>query len=174
MSIRAIETLYASCRFRSRTEARWAVFFDSLGVKWDYEVEGFVLPNGEWYLPDFRLRHHHTGEIWWVEIKGTAPTANELSKFESLISGAECAGGSLYVGLPHFDWPNSSEIVDYSRFKTSRGSLDRCDFATCDSFYLVLDDFCKAPRWATGESPFKAAIRSAKSARFEFGEQPSA
>lgn len=29
-TIRAIETRYAGCRFRSRLEARWAVFFDHL------------------------------------------------------------------------------------------------------------------------------------------------
>lgn len=31
-TIKAIETSYAGCRFRSRLEARWAVFFDTLGI----------------------------------------------------------------------------------------------------------------------------------------------
>jgi len=39
--------------FRSRLEARWAVFFDEIGLKWIYEIEGFVLNNGICYLPDF-------------------------------------------------------------------------------------------------------------------------
>jgi hypothetical protein len=39
-SIRAIETLYRGCRFRSRLEARWAVFFQTLGVPWHYQPEG--------------------------------------------------------------------------------------------------------------------------------------
>ena len=43
MSIKAIETEYKGYRFRSRLEARWAVFFDALGLKWDYEPEGFDL-----------------------------------------------------------------------------------------------------------------------------------
>ncbi len=38
---KAIETLYKGYRFRSRLEARWAVFFDALGLKWEYEKEGF-------------------------------------------------------------------------------------------------------------------------------------
>jgi hypothetical protein len=38
-----IETRYAGCRFRSRLEARWAVFFDRLGIAWEYEPEGFEL-----------------------------------------------------------------------------------------------------------------------------------
>jgi hypothetical protein len=41
--LRPIETHYRGCRFRSRIEARWAVFFDALGIKWSYEPEGFSL-----------------------------------------------------------------------------------------------------------------------------------
>ena len=50
-----IETRYGGCRFRSRLEARWAVFFDHMRLKWEYEPEGYRLPNGELYLPDFFL-----------------------------------------------------------------------------------------------------------------------
>lgn len=35
----AIETEYGGYKFRSRLEARWAVFFDMLGIKWEYEEE---------------------------------------------------------------------------------------------------------------------------------------
>lgn len=52
--IQAIETVYHGYRFRSRLEARWAVFFDALGIAWTYEPEGYDL-NGKWYLPDFWL-----------------------------------------------------------------------------------------------------------------------
>jgi len=54
-AITAIPTEYKGYRFRSRLEARWAVFFDACGVKWEYEPEGFALPNGQFYLPDFLL-----------------------------------------------------------------------------------------------------------------------
>jgi len=49
--IKAIPTEYAGVHFRSRTEARWAVFFDLVGLKWDYEP--FDL---EGWAPDFLLR----------------------------------------------------------------------------------------------------------------------
>jgi hypothetical protein len=65
--IQAIETVYAGCRFRSRLEARWAVFFDHLGIEWQYEPQGYELPSGERYLPDFRLPAHDL----WVEVKGS-------------------------------------------------------------------------------------------------------
>ena len=52
IDINAILTKYNGYTFRSRQEARWAVFFDYLGVEYEYEKEGFDLPCG-YYLPDF-------------------------------------------------------------------------------------------------------------------------
>jgi hypothetical protein len=67
--LKAIETKYKGCRFRSRLEARWAVFFDAIGIEWEYEKEGYKLPSG-WYLPDFWLPETKT----WVEVKPELPT----------------------------------------------------------------------------------------------------
>lgn len=53
--IKAIETIYNGYRFRSRLEARWAVFFDAAGIKYEYEPEGYDLGEAGWYLPDFYL-----------------------------------------------------------------------------------------------------------------------
>lgn len=55
--IQAIPTRYAGCHFRSRLEARWAVFFDALGIRWEYEPEGFMGHREECYLPDFQLHN---------------------------------------------------------------------------------------------------------------------
>ena len=64
-SVKAIETRYKRHYFRSRLEARWAVFFDSMGIQWEYEPEGFSLSNGVRYLPDFYLPQVR----WFCEIK---------------------------------------------------------------------------------------------------------
>ena len=53
--IQAIETFYDGYRFRSRLEARWAVFFHETGIQYEYEPEGFDLPKRGYYLPDFYL-----------------------------------------------------------------------------------------------------------------------
>lgn len=53
--LKAIETLYKGYRFRSRLEARWAVFLDTLNLKWAYEEEGYALEDAGWYLPDFHV-----------------------------------------------------------------------------------------------------------------------
>ena len=55
MDIKPIETFYNGYRFRSRLEARWAVFFDSVGMPYEYETEGYILQDGTMYLPDFYL-----------------------------------------------------------------------------------------------------------------------
>ena len=53
--IKPIETWYNGYKFRSRTEARWAVFFDALNIAYQYELEGYDLGDMGYYLPDFYL-----------------------------------------------------------------------------------------------------------------------
>jgi hypothetical protein len=64
-AIEPIPQWYDGIKFRSTLEARWAVFFDAAGIRWDYEPEGFVV-GGKAYRPDFLLRDCGT----WVEVKG--------------------------------------------------------------------------------------------------------
>ncbi len=66
MARNSIPTPYGGLIFRSRTEARWAIFLDELGLKWQYEAQGFDT-DGEWYLPDF-LIFAPLGNIW-AEVK---------------------------------------------------------------------------------------------------------
>ena len=82
--MKAIETVYNGYRFRSRLEARWAVFFDTLGVKYEYEPEGFKLDNGLYYLPDFlihdvvtRYPDNDKSDLY-VEVKGNPNETDAL------------------------------------------------------------------------------------------------
>ncbi len=75
----AIPTKHDGITFRSRLEARWAVFFSGAGLRWQYEAEGFQLPSG-WYLPDFWLPDIET----WIEIKPNTPTEEEAGKCAEL------------------------------------------------------------------------------------------
>lgn len=76
--IKAVKTFYNSYLFRSRLEARWAVFFDELKIRYKYEPEmsevGKVFVQN--YIPDFYLPELEL----YVEIKGRAPTENEIRK----------------------------------------------------------------------------------------------
>jgi hypothetical protein len=75
MDIESVETLYNNINFRSRLEARWAIFWDVLEVKYDYEPEKFDFGEIR-YIPDFWLPEREK----WVEIKGQMPTDEEERK----------------------------------------------------------------------------------------------
>ncbi len=65
-TITAIPTAYKSVQYRSRLEARTALFFDCLGLNFEYEPKYFEIEKGFWYVPDFYLRDLEM----WIEIKG--------------------------------------------------------------------------------------------------------
>ena len=95
MTIKPIETAYAGHRFRSRLEARWAVFFDALGFSWEYEPEGFTLHDGTRYLPDFYLPRTGT----WVEVKGRMAAA-DLDKCIAALDWHPLPGCEGQAGTP--------------------------------------------------------------------------
>jgi hypothetical protein len=66
VSFSAIPTWYGGVLHRSRLEARWAMFFDNLHIKADYEPQGFAT-DGEPYLPDFAIQAA-LGTLW-AEVK---------------------------------------------------------------------------------------------------------
>ncbi len=82
---------------RSRLEARWAVYLDTLGLQWEYEPEGFETSAGR-YLPDFLLRVR--GQVW-AEVKPTIDliTEGELARMRAF---ADMIGHPLLllVGTP--------------------------------------------------------------------------
>ena len=122
--IKAIETLYNGYRFRSRLEARWAIFFDVLGVEYEYEPEGFLLPSGNKYLPDFRIKCYGTrggfGETCpfdlYIEVKGrmTQQDADKIHEF------ASCGYPILVIG----NIPNPEEYYHGSEDLKSYDEMD--------------------------------------------------
>jgi hypothetical protein len=85
MEIKAIETSYKGFRFRSRLEARYAVMFDAINLKWEYELQGYwVIDRG--YLPDF----YFPALGIWGEVKGTSEALYaELSTLKAFIQGLQ-------------------------------------------------------------------------------------
>lgn len=73
--MRAIPTVYEGVQFRSRLEARYAMFFDEHRIRWAYEVEGFEI-DGVRYLPDFWLADSRA----YFEVKGPHQERVELPK----------------------------------------------------------------------------------------------
>lgn len=171
MTIKAIETRYKGYRFRSRLEARWAVFLDAMRVKWSYEPEGFVLSDGTQYLPDFFIhsekKNHRLGSGWWIEIKGTTPTQVEVKKFVDLCVQTE-HNGYLFSGLPaERPWL----FVHRSGNTVIHGEEKFYDVGPIDIFRknCLITELCfmQSQNWHLRKrDPFAAA----RSARFEFGQ----
>lgn len=189
--IRPIETVYKGYRFRSRLEARWAVFFDACGVKWEYEPEGYNLGNGLYYLPDFLLHGvagRDSGDLF-VEVKGVmSPVDGEKIKRFVECGGVEENGhkykyATLIVGnIPEGE---TAEAIDqyisnvaymgpapyYFNFETIDGDCFAAHpgINTEGKFELFGDDssyFYNHDPIATEQ-----AYRLARQARFEHGEK---
>jgi hypothetical protein len=179
--VRAIETEWHGCRFRSRLEARWAVYFEALLIDWEYEPEGFVLDDGTYYLPDFLLHgldgKGRGGPDLYVEVKGRMSERDyrkvkEFAKHEQIYIVGDipyCGDGRQwyeYMSERAYEWPYpyNLETVDGDPFGGYLGvdNEGRPTLFGDDSNYLR-----DAHEWA-----MNAAIDAAKQARFEHGERP--
>ena len=124
--VKPIETRYKGYRFRSRLEARWAVFFDVIGFDWSYEPEGFETEGGR-YLPDFEIRDPESPEGFrqFVEVKGggknTIPVSDR-QKCEAFIRGG--VGGLLLLSeVP--EWRSGSVIFHPYLFVDEQLNFER-------------------------------------------------
>lgn len=145
MYIKPVETVYNGYRFRSRLEARWAVLFDCLGIRYQYEYQGFDLGKLGYYLPDFYL----PDSMWFVEVKGNPNDETGIEKARYLDDNPpEHALGCLIVGDPKQIERGNCYGADYMAYKLITGVYE-IDVAQ-----------------------YNKAVTIAKQARFEHGETP--
>lgn len=104
--IKAIPTRYDNYHFRSRQEARFAVWLNEMDIPYRYEPEGYSLGNGVYYLPDFYL----PTLALWVEIKGKAPTENEFDKASLL---AQQQPDPVHVTWSNFDEQTQHDTLTF-------------------------------------------------------------
>lgn len=128
--MKAIETVYNGYRFRSRLEARWAVFFNVAGIKYEYEPEGFDL-GSKWYLPDFYL----TGFDLYVEIKPSHMSDDLKKKCESLCNLFRNKTGASIL-LCYGD-PAEATYLKFYGWEIDEEDLDG---GTCDANALFFAD----------------------------------
>jgi len=132
--MKPIETIYKGFRFRSRLEARWAVFYDTLGIKWEYEKEGYDLGKRILYLPDFYIPHLDC----WIEIKGEK-SPGCAQKCEDL---SEQSRKNVYIFYgtikENREWPKGE--VFYGEYG---GAWDNCQWwcecPTCRKFGIQFE-----------------------------------
>jgi hypothetical protein len=161
-----IETRYHGYRFRSRLEARWAVFFDHFQLRWDYEPQGFQLPSGL-YLPDFEVDLPDSGlpSPVWVEVKGARPRLHELALTMEL---AEATQRAVLVVHGQIPWDTNGDGMYL--FSLPDGIRTQCYWRRTRTRGLFIE-----PHRHDGEVPpldpaVRTAFHRARSARFEFGE----
>jgi len=197
--MKAIQTKYDGYHFRSRLEARWAVFFNKLNIKYEYEKEGFELPSGR-YLPDFYLTDYKC----WIEIKGVIPKTKEIDLLFEL-SIATNQNVFMCVGLPgenrSFDveewciFISPIGIIKYDHSPILNGHYNDLSWhqcPCCKKFGLskytsfpdpcsMMSETCKCCDQGYGslfsiDVPnyfIKEAVKKSKESRFEFGESPA-
>lgn len=166
-NLKPIQTRYKGYRFRSRLEARWAVFFDALGLRWEYEPEGFATDAGP-YLPDFFLPELNGGT--YVEVKPNHDDWDAyLPKFNSLAVGT---GKSVLFACGTPDQREYLLVSPPDSYSAAPGLHGVC----FNSKYLPPQLHDGDPRlyWCPGsdaEADCIHAIHAARSARFEHGER---
>ena len=185
-NIKAIETRYKGYRFRSRLEARWAVFFDACNYNWEYEPEGFDLGGGVYYLPDFKIHgKDENGDfnIFWIEVKPegvilSETEAKKISAFENLVWDSSICRGygdfikltgtpayKLYDGTLQFRGNDAKEQWAMYPFYRGRPSF----WEDCEHCQDTIDNL---KRWGKEYPRAVNPVEAARSARFEHGETP--
>ncbi len=179
--LKPLDTLYKGYRFRSRLEARWAVFYDALGVKWMYEFEGFNLGNGLTYLPDFFLPDLNV----WVEVKAKKPTQVEIDKACRLAISTNQHVYIFFGDIPYVDVQWLECEWDGAHIYFAQGGMDNhfhwCECPMCGKVDIKFSGYgdricrekCNAPHNSYDATPrLRAAYEKARSARFEHGDRP--
>jgi hypothetical protein len=173
--IHAIETEYAGCRFRSRLEARWAVFFDRLNIRWQYEPEGFETPDGR-YLPDFYLPERER----WIEIKGGSFTRRDKLRAGHVATELWRRGQGFRVHIGDIPRPGTPIfpclVWGAGWIVAEEGMADRvarggplAGVAIGDDTYREVEDFdWMRGGWppGSGQAEIDVALTAARSARF--------
>lgn len=169
-----IETHYNDLRFRSRLEARWAIFLDALSIPYQYEPEGYHLGSLGNYLPDFFLPTLNL----WLEIKGRHPTPLEINRMRALVIYTQSPGYILWGDISAAQFQDAH----YAYIPSSRNAIfvpeqrwtecPRCNAITISNRGEFSDCFCDASPSPTSPR-LLAAYRAARTARFEFGENGS-
>jgi hypothetical protein len=122
----AIETQYRGYLFRSRLEARWAVFFDALQMEWQYETQGYELGDCR-YLPDFWLPQIDA----FVEVKGDPDGLRKDFARMSAILGPKsplpgfAAGKTSLIVLGQVPEPHIAHTILHATYSRRSGILAR-------------------------------------------------
>lgn len=181
VTIKAIETTYAGCRFRSRLEARWAVLLDHLKIQWQYEAQGYAF-DGRHYLPDFYLPHSGAH----LEVKGTdVALAADIERLQQFVVAADTEliiCGDIPAPHPARNAPVFHALAAVNGKPVETHAILLGGVAGYAFAVLTGHAPCSPPCTSTKSGTFSgilpapevlAAYAAARSARFEYGQTPT-
>lgn len=170
-------------------EARWAVYFDVLGLKWDYELQGFSLGDGIYYLPDFWLPQ----VAMWAEVKADGFSEDELEKAWRLHAATQ-RPVLLLSGVPDFAVYKHTQYIHEPYYDCCETPpCPECKRSYVDCFVSMYHGYPSSEGrfytncgWADWSHPapenmpderwwrdeVAEAVYAARSARFEYGQSP--
>lgn len=167
--IKAINTEYKGFLFRSRLEARYAIFLDYLGIEWQYEIEGFVLSNGVWYLPDFYCPTFNGG--MWIEVKPACLNKEDEEKCKILCIDTK-TNVWLANGTPDFRiykvyyWDDKFGIMEGDGIPNADAAENKNRMFAMSAYGNVGELINLEYRFIMGDT-LSLAVKKAKQARFE-------
>ena len=169
-ALKPIETVYRGYRFRSRLEARWAVFFDTLELPWKYEDEGYELGPAGWYLPDFSF------EQVFTEIKPKGYPSDRTQLLCEQLATCSDKGVQLVCGDP---WPDEYEGF-YFAPNAGLVYIDAAFYCCPGCGAVGMSGLNSQLCWTCGgqyqfgfaSKSLMRAYAAARGARFEHGETP--
>lgn len=82
------EVQFMDVRFPSVPHAQWALFFEDLGIPWQFRIMPFSLGAGVTYLPDFWLVEQRA----WFQVGDDAHHDEDLNRWEVFARAAERPG----------------------------------------------------------------------------------
>ena len=120
--IQAIETLYRGYRCRSRLEARWLYFLDLIGIRYEYESQGFYA-DGIYYLPDIYIPAYST----FIEVKNESVYEDNNCRAEACKKMAAICGACVeYAGIIVYGDPLTG---------------------LCESYCFLSNEMCSGTDW---------------------------
>jgi hypothetical protein len=177
-----IPTTYKGVQYRSRLEAKWAVFFDHLGFEFAYESNSVKDEHGNiLYTPDFYIydgfKAHDWVENFLIEIKPVPPNKEYLDRLAALPL-PYTKEILIMVGEPSFSqkngfWLYCWDPIPTPKFDWYKGFfLEQCNHCTRFNIatYNYNDIYCDCD---TRYNSYPYAKKMALTYRFDLENQNS-
>ena len=134
--LQAQKDWYNGIEFRSKLESKTAQALDNIGIRYEYEPEGYKLSNGMWYRPDFWLPDVKQ----FIECKGVM-SSTDSAKIFGLVQDTNhpvlvISYENAMMVMRFWNEPNNA-IVTYDRHI----AIGRCEVCQNRFFFISSDSY---------------------------------